>query len=497
MGAGVQGDPGEGPGALACERGWQARSEECLYRPMWEVPVSMTALDYAVVGGPALPQRRELRTPIPGPRSRALAQRRQAVVARAIPVTLPAFIERAGGGVVVDVDGNSLIDMGSGIAVTNVGNASPGVVAGVIEQVQRFTHTAFGVAPYESYVAVCEALAERTPGAHEKRSLLLNSGAEAVENAVKIARVHTGRPAIVVVEHAFHGRTNLAMAMTAKVVPYKHGFGPFAGEVYRVPTSYPYRDGLTGPEAAERAIALIDKQVGADLTAAIVVEPIQGEGGFIVPAPGFLTGLAEYAQRSGIVFVADEIQTGFARTGTWFAIEQESVIPDLVITAKGIAGGLPLSAVTGRADIVDSVPPGGLGGTYSGNPLACAAALAVVEQIDTEDLCGRARSLGEAMLRRLHAMADRHPVIGDVRGRGAMTAIELVADGPARTPDAALTARVAQACHERGVLVLTAGSYGNVLRFLPPLTMPDHLLDEALDVLDEVLGLTSVMGSAG
>lgn len=432
----------------------------------------------------SLPQQRRLVTEIPGPRSRMLGARRSATVARAIPATIPAFIDRAGGGVVVDVDGNSLIDMGSGIAVTNVGNASPAVVAAVTEQVGRFTHTAFGVAPYEGYVAVCEALAAITPGNHEKRSLLLNSGAEAVENAVKIARVHTGRPAVVVVEHAFHGRTNLAMAMTAKATPYKRGFGPFAPEIYRVPTSYPFRDGLSGSAAAARATALIDSLVGAELTAAIVIEPIQGEGGFIVPAPGFLAGLAEYAAQHGIVFIADEIQTGFARTGDWFAIEHESVTPDLVITAKGIAGGLPLSAVTGRAEIVDSVPPGGLGGTYSGNPLACAAALAVIEQIEKEDLRQRAIELGGIMSERLHALAGQFSEIGEVRGRGAMMAIELSHEG---APDAAFTSRVAAQCHARGVLVLTAGTDGNVLRFLPPLVMPDHLLQEAMDVLGESL----------
>jgi 4-aminobutyrate aminotransferase/(S)-3-amino-2-methylpropionate transaminase len=359
----------------------------------------------------ALPQRRHLVTEIPGPRSRELHSRRTAAVASGVGSTLPVYVERAGGGVIVDVDGNSLIDLGSGIAVVNVGNSNPLVVDRVSEQVDRFTHTCFMVTPYEGYVAVCEALARLTPGDHAKKSALFNSGAEAVENAVKVARAATGRDAVVVFDHAYHGRTNLTMAMTAKSMPYKHGFGPFAGEVYRAPMSYPFREPapISGAEAAARAIGLIEKQVGADQVACVVIEPIQGEGGFVVPAEGFLPAVAEWCRENGVVFVADEIQTGFGRTGAMFACQHEGVVPDLITTAKGIAGGLPLSAVTGRAELMDAVHSGGLGGTYGGNPLACAAALGAMEAMTRDDLPARARALGDLMLSRLRALAAEHP----------------------------------------------------------------------------------------
>ncbi|MGY1666520.1 4-aminobutyrate--2-oxoglutarate transaminase [Geodermatophilus sp. SYSU D00696] len=431
-----------------------------------------------------LPQERRLVTPVPGPRSQELMARRAAVVSAGVGTTLPVFVDRAGGGVVVDVDGNSLIDLGSGIAVVNVGNAAPRVVAAVQEQVAAFTHTCFMVTPYEGYVAVCEELARVTPGDHEKRSALFNTGSEAVENAVKIARHATGRQAVVVFDHAYHGRTNLTMALTAKNMPYKHRFGPFAPEVYRVPMSYPFRDepGLTGAEAAARAIAQIEAQVGAANVAAVLIEPIQGEGGFVVPAPGFLPALAEWCRASGAVFVADEVQTGFCRTGDWFASDHEGVVPDLVTLAKGMAGGLPLAAVTGRAEIMDAVHTGGLGGTYGGNPVACAAALASIETMRERDLAGAARAIGDTMLPRLRALQARTPAIGDVRGRGAMIAVELVRPGTTE-PDAALTGRIARACHAEGVVVLTAGTFGNVLRFLPPLVIGQDLLGEGLEVL--------------
>src|SRR3954447_20760649 len=434
----------------------------------------------------ALPQRRSLVTEIPGPRSRELHARRTAAVAAGVGSTLPVYIERAGGGVLVDVDGNSLIDLGSGIAVVNVGNANPLVVDRVSEQVARFTHTCFMVTPYEGYVEVCEALARLTPGDHAKKSALFNSGAEAVENAVKIARVATGRDAVVVFDHAYHGRTNLTMAMTAKSMPYKHGFGPFAGEVYRAPMSYPFREPapISGAEAAARAIGLIEKQVGADAVACVVIEPIQGEGGFVVPADGFLPAIAAWCRDNGVVFVADEIQTGFGRTGAFFACQHEGVVPDLITTPRGIAGGLPLAAVTGRAELMDAVHTGGLGGTYGGNPVACAAALATIGTMRDHDLAGAARDIGATMLPRLRALQERFPAIGDVRGRGAMIAVELVHPGTLE-PGAELAARVARACHAQGVLVLTAGTYGNVLRFLPPLVIGQDLLTEALDVLDD------------
>jgi 4-aminobutyrate aminotransferase / (S)-3-amino-2-methylpropionate transaminase / 5-aminovalerate transaminase len=435
-------------------------------------------------GGSRLPQVRRLVTDVPGPRSTELLARRRAAVAASLGYVLPVFAAAADGGVLVDVDGNSFIDLASGIAVTNAGASAPAVVAGVAEQAAAFTHTCFLVTPYEGYVEVCEHLNALTPGDHEKRSILVNSGAEAVENAVKVARAHTGRNAVIVFDHAFHGRTNLAMAMTAKNVPYKDGFGPFAGEVYRVPASYPFRDGLTGAAAAARAIDLIQTQVGAGNVACVVLEPIQGEGGFVVPAPGFLPAIAAWCRDNGVVFVADEIQTGFCRTGDWFASSFEDVVPDLVTTAKGIAGGLPLGGVTGRAEIMDAARPGGLGGTFSGNPVACAAALGAIATMTELDLCAAARRIGDTMLARLHTLQERVPAIGDVRGRGAMIAIELVHPG-GLSPDPELAARVSKACHAQGVLTLTAGTYGNVLRFLPPLVIPDPLLSEALDILTD------------
>jgi 4-aminobutyrate aminotransferase/(S)-3-amino-2-methylpropionate transaminase len=402
-----------------------------------------------------------------------------------VSTTLPVFVERAGGGVIVDVDGNSLIDLGAGIAVVSVGNAAPRVVEAVQAQVAAFTHTCFMVTPYEGYVAVCEELARVTPGDHEKRSALFNSGSEAVENAVKIARHATGRPAVVVFDHAYHGRTNLAMALTAKNMPYKHRFGPFAPEIYRMPMSYPFRDpaGMTGAEAAARALRQVEAQVGAANVAAVLVEPIQGEGGFVVPAGGFLPAVADWCRGTGAVFVADEVQTGFCRTGDWFACEHEGVVPDLVTLAKGIAGGMPLAAVTGRAELMDAVHSGGLGGTYGGNPVACAAALGAIATMREEDLAGAARAIGATMLPRLRSLQERFPFIGDVRGRGAMVAVEIVRPGTVE-PDAELTGRIARACHAQGVVVLTAGTYGNVLRFLPPLVIGARLLGEALDVLD-------------
>jgi 4-aminobutyrate aminotransferase / (S)-3-amino-2-methylpropionate transaminase / 5-aminovalerate transaminase len=439
-------------------------------------------------GGPSVPQQRNIVTEIPGPISRELLERRQRSVARGLSHVLPVFVTAAGGGIVVDVDGNSLIDFGSGIAVTSVGNSAELVVNRVIEQVSAFTHTCFMVAPYQGYVEVCEELNRLTPGDHEKRSALFNSGAEAVENAVKIARHATGRNAVVVFDHAYHGRTNLTMAMTAKNMPYKDGFGPFASDVYRVPMAYPFRwpggPAACAAEALDVITGLIHTQVGEDNVAAVVLEPIQGEGGFIVPPDGFLPGLADFCRQHGIVFVADEIQSGFCRTGDWFACDHEGVIPDLVTTAKGIAGGLPLAGVTGRADLMDAVHPGGLGGTFGGNPVACAAALGAIETMAKEDLPARARRIGELMLPRLRKLAESQPVIGDVRGRGAMVAIELVKPGTLQ-PDAAAASKVAKACHAAGLVVLTCGTFSNVLRFLPPLVISEALLTEGLSVLEE------------
>src|SRR6201996_8741612 len=399
------------------------------YRPI------MSALP---AGGPQLPQRRNLVTELPGPASRALRERRNGTVARGLSTTLPVFVTAAGGGVLLDADGNSLIDFGSGIAVVSVGNAAP-------------------------------------------------AGAEGVENGVKIARHYTGRQAVVAFDHAYHGRTNLTMALTAKNMPYKQGFGPFAGEVYRVPMAYPLRwpDGPDACRAEALSVvkSLIHTQVGESNVAAVIIEPIQGEGGFIVPPEGFLTGLAEFCREHGIVFIADEIQSGFCRTGDWFAVEHEDVVPDLVTTAKGIAGGLPLAAVTGRAEIMDAVHPGGLGGTYGGHPVAGAAALGAIETMATQDLAGRARRIGEIMLPRLRKLAEAHPLIADVRGRGAMIAIELTKPGTL-DPDPASTARGPRFCHKAGLVVLTCGTFGNVLRFLPPLVIGEALLEEGLDILE-------------
>jgi len=447
----------------------------------------MSLTDHApLVGGPSLPQERRLVTPIPGPASQELLARKAAAVASGVGHTVPIHAVAAGGGVVVDADGNSLIDLGSGIAVTTVGNAHPAVVAAVQAQVAQFTHTCFMISPYESYVAVAEALNRLTPGDHAKKSALFNSGAEAVENAVKIARKATGRQAVVAFDHAYHGRTNLTMALTAKSMPYKSGFGPFASEVYRAPMSYPFRDGLSGADAAAKAISLIEKQIGADNLAAVLIEPIQGEGGFIVPADGFLPALVDWCRANGVVFIADEVQSGFARTGAMFASDLFGIVPDLVTTAKGIAGGLPLAAVTGRAELMDAAHAGGLGGTYGGNPIACAAALAAIQAFEDEDLSARARELGEVLVGRLRSIQSSDPRVGDVRGRGAMIAAEFV-DPATGQPDAALAGAVAKACIAEGVIVLTCGTYGNVIRFLPPLSIPDHLLGEGLDVVEAAL----------
>ncbi|MCC2319223.1 4-aminobutyrate--2-oxoglutarate transaminase [Cellulomonas chengniuliangii] len=433
---------------------------------------------------PALAQSRSVLTAIPGPRSMALARRRAAAVAAGVSSVLPVYVARASGAIVEDVDGNRLVDLGSGIAVTSVGAAAPEVVAAVAAQAADFTHTCFMVSPYEEYVEVCERLAELTPGTHEKRSVLVSSGAEAVENAVKTARRATGRDAVLVLDHAYHGRTNLTMAMTARAMPYKTGFGPFAGEVYRVPTSYPLRDpaGMTGAEAAARAIDVAERMVGADRVAALVVEPIQGEGGFVVPAPGFLPAMAAWAQAHGIVLVADEVQTGFARTGAMFACEHEGVVPDLIATAKGIAGGLPLGAVTGRADLMDAVHPGGLGGTFGGNPVACAAALASMALFESLDLVGAARAIEAVVRAGLEPVADASPAVAELRGRGAMLAVELVRPGTLE-PDRAAAAQVARACAAAGVLVLTCGTWGNVVRLLPPLVIGRPLLEDGVEVL--------------
>ncbi len=435
-----------------------------------------------------LPQTRHLETAIPGPKSIEAIARRKEAVSGGLSTAIPVIIQRAHDAILEDIDGNRIIDLGSGIGVVNVGNAAPLVVERVIEAVQAFTHTNFTTAPYMGYIEVCETLNKLTPGTHKKKSILQNSGAEAVENAIKIARHFTKRPAIVVFEHSYHGRTNLTMALTAKNVPYKEGFGPFAPEIYRMPYPYSYRWAGDQATIAQDALAQvtqkIEKEVGAHNVAAIIIEPIIGEGGFLVPPKGFLPGLQKFSTDNGIVFIADEIQTGFARTGNLFAVENEGVVPDMIITAKGIGGGLPLAAVTARAEIMDSSHVGGLGGTYGGNPIACAAALGVFETIEKEKLVERAQHIGKILHETLTALAAKYPIIGEVRGRGAMQAIELVLPG-SKEPNPAAMAAVVKYCQSKGVLVLTAGTYGNVIRFLPPLVITDELLRDALGILEE------------
>ena len=433
-----------------------------------------------------LPQTIHLATPLPGPEARTLDERAGTALPRALTAAMPTFARCTDRGVLEDVDGNRLIDFGSGIAVTTVGGAAAPVVAAIQEQAENLTHTSFAVTRYAGYVEVAERLNALTPGSFPKKTALFNSGAEAVENAIKLARRYTGRQAVVCFDHAFHGRTSLTMGLTAKVAPYKGGFGPFSPELYRVPGSYPYRDGLDGEAAAERTISQIEKQVGASSVAAVIIEPIQGEGGFIVPAPGFLSALQRWCRDNGAVFIADEIQSGIARTGAWFACDHEGVVPDLVTTAKGLAGGMPLSAVTGSAEIMDSAEPGALGGTYCGNPLACAAALAALNMIEEHDLLERARAIGETGIRLMEQWKAKDPRIGEVRGKGAMMALELV-DPVSQKPDAALTAAVAQAARARGLILLTCGTYGNVIRLLPPVTMPDELFVEGMGILEQAL----------
>ncbi len=430
----------------------------------------------------AVPQERRIVTEIPGPKSLALHARRVASVPVGVASMMPVYIERAHGAIVVDVDGNHLIDLGAGIGVTTIGHTDEAVVAAATAQLQSVTHTLFTITPYESYVRVAELLAEHTPGKHAKKTVLVNSGAEAVENGVKIARKHTGRYGIAVLEHAYHGRTNLTMAMNYKAAPYSTGFGPFAGDVYRAPNSYPLHDGLSGEAAAARTIGYLEKTVGASDLACLVVEPIQGEGGFVVPADGYLPALQEWCTENGIVFIADEIQSGMARTGAYFASEHFGLVPDMVLSAKGIAGGLPLAGVTGRAEIMDSSQPGGLGGTFGGNPVSAAAAVAVFEQIERHNLLGEAKRIESILKPALVALQAQYPVIAEVRGIGAMIAIEFV-DPDTHAPNADAVSAISAYAAKNGVILLTAGTYGNVIRFLPSLAISDALLFDALDVL--------------
>ncbi len=441
-----------------------------------------------------IPQERKLVTEIPGPRSREWFARRDQAVARGVFNIHPIVTARASGAIVEDVDGNRLIDLATGIAVLNVGHTSPEVVEAAQRQLELDTHSCFHVTANGPYIQLAERLNALAPGDFEKKTMFANSGAEAVENAVKIARKATGRPAIVTFDHAFHGRTLLAMSLTAKVMPYKQGMGPFAPEIYRLPFAYPYRcpTGGTYEACAEPCLSYgideMHKHVGEENIAAVIMEPIQGEGGFIVPAPGFVNGIREFCAEHGILFIADEIQSGMGRAGRWFAIEDEGVEPDMITSAKSLGGGLPISAVTGRADVMDAVHAGGLGGTYGGNPVAAAAALAVLDQIERKGLLDRSRAIGERILARFGEMQAKHEVVGDVRGRGAMCAIELVTDRATKAPADAITGAIVNRCLEGGVIVLSAGTYNNVIRLLPPLTIDDALLHEGLDTIDEAIG---------
>ncbi len=439
-----------------------------------------------------IPQERKLVTEVPGPKSRAWFERRASAVPAGVSNIHPVVTARASGAIVEDVDGNRLIDLATGISVLNVGHTAPEVVAAAQRQLELDTHTCFHVTANEPYIELAERLNALVPIPAPTKTMFANSGAEAVENAVKIARRFTGRQAIVTFDHAFHGRTLLAMSLTAKVMPYKQGMGPFAPEIYRLPFAYPYRwmggADRCAEEALTYAVEEMHKHIGEDNIAALIIEPIQGEGGFIVPAPGFVKGLADFCAANGIVFIADEIQSAMGRAGRWFAIEDEDVRPDMITSAKSIGGGLPISAVTGRADIMDSVHVGGLGGTYGGNPVAAAAALAVLDIIERDRLLDRSMRIGQVVMDRFRGIQTTHPQVGDVRGRGAMCAMELVSDPATKEPLSAETmSAITRTALGNGVIVITAGTYGNVLRLLPPLTIEDALLEDALDVLDHAI----------
>ena len=443
----------------------------------------------------------QLRTSIPGPRSLALMKRRDVAVAHAAFHATPVFINQADGAVVEDVDGNRLIDFAGGIGCLNTGHRAPAVIDAVRRQLDRFLHTSFNVLPYESYIAVCEKLNELAPGKGPKKTILVNTGAEAVENAIKIARSYTKRQAIICFEDAFHGRTYMAMAATSKTHPYKAGFEPFPSEVYRIPYAYCYRCSysLKYPSCEVHCARHIEdtfkRVVAAESVAAVVVEPILGEGGFVTPPAEFYPTLGAICRKYGILLIADEVQTGFARTGAMFASEQLGLDPDLVVMAKSLTGGLPMAAVTGRADVMDAPGAGQLGGTFAGNPVACEAALAVLDIIEQDNLCARANVLGERFRKRAAMWQARWELVGDVRGLGAMQAIELVRSNVTREPADEETKQVSKYCYEHGLVTITAGSYGNVIRLLMPLVITDQQMDEALDVLEG--GLASVAERKG
>jgi len=439
----------------------------------------------------------ELRTAIPGPKSQELMRRRTAAVARGVAHATPVFAARAEGATIEDVDGNRFIDFAGGIGCTNVGHRSDRVVAAIRAQVDRFLHTCFSVAPYGDYIALAEKLNSLVPGDFAKKTILVNSGAEAIENAVKIARCHTRRPSIICFEDAFHGRTMLTMSMTSKTHPYKAGFEPFAADIYRIPYAYCYRCSYSlkypscGMFCAHHLEDTFKRVVAAEAVAAIVAEPVIGEGGFVAPPPEFFPVLQEICKKRGILFIADEVQTGFGRTGRLFACEKYGIVPDLLVSAKSLGGGMPLAAVTGRAEIMDAPGPGGLGGTFGGNPVSCAAALAVIEILEKENLSARAELLGEKFAARAREWQRRWPLIGEVRGLGAMQALELVRSRETREPAKAETEQIMRFCYEHGLLTISAGTYGNIIRVLVPLMIPDAQFDEGLAVLEGALAAVS------
>jgi 4-aminobutyrate aminotransferase / (S)-3-amino-2-methylpropionate transaminase / 5-aminovalerate transaminase len=428
---------------------------------------------------------------IPGPKSRELLARRQEFVARGIASTMNVFAAKADGAIIEDVDGNRYIDFAGGIGVMNIGHTRPEVTRAIAEQAAKFTHTCFSVMMYEPYIALAERLVKLTPGEFPKKAIFFNSGAEAVENAVKIARWATGRPAIIVFDNAFHGRTLMTMTMTSKVQPYKYRFGPYAPEVYRAPYPYPYRMNMTPQEATAFCIQELERmfvgEVAPDQVAAVIIEPVQGEGGFMVAPPGFLRALKAVCEKYNMLFVADEIQSGFCRTGRMFAVEHDGVEPDLMIIAKSMGAGMPISGVVGRAEIMDAPSPGTLGGTYSGNPVACAAALAVLDLYEKEDLAARSREIGHVITQRFLKLQESFPMIGDVRGLGGMVAMELVKDRTTKEPDSHAASDTLAAAHHRGLVLIKAGMYDNVLRVLVPLCVTDEQLNRGLDIFEDAI----------
>jgi 4-aminobutyrate aminotransferase/(S)-3-amino-2-methylpropionate transaminase len=431
----------------------------------------------------------QIRTEIPGPRSRALMARREGAIPRGPANTTPVFAARADGATIEDVDGNRYIDFAGGIGCLNIGHRSPLVITAIQEQLEKHLHLCFAVTPYEAYVAVAEKLNSLAPGNFAKKTILLNSGAEAIENSIKIARAYTKRPAVICFEDAFHGRTLLTMSLTSKTHPYKAGFQPFASDIYRIPFAYPYRNpsGTTSAEFAHHLEDAFKRSVAPESVAAVIAEPVLGEGGFVVPPRDYFKLLQDICRNHGILFIADEIQSGFARTGKWFASEHFGIEPDLITTAKSLGGGMPIAAVTGRAEIMDAPGPGSLGGTYCGHPASCAAALAAIETIEKDGLLARSTDIGEHFEKRARAWQKKWALVGDVRGLGGMCAMELVRDAETREPADAETKEIAKYCYEHGLILITAGTFNNVIRILVPLVVTDEQFDEGLDVLEAAL----------